>query len=67
MLVVFYAGGYLAAGWDRPDVRLGAFAVASVAAAEFVGLLMFVRLKGREAAMARARAARSEASAGAAR
>lgn len=54
MLLVFYAGGYLAAGYADPAQKWSAFALASVAAADFVGLVLYVRLRAREDAHARA-------------
>lgn len=53
MLIVFYAGGLLAEAWANPETAARAFALASLAAAEFVALVLFVRF----AAVDRRRAA----------
>lgn len=50
MLVAFYVAGYLAAGYARPDSRLIAFAIAAVAAVDYLSLMMFVRFRARERA-----------------
>lgn len=50
MLVGFFVAGYLADGYARPDTRLSAFLLASVAALAFVSQMMFVRFRAREAA-----------------
>lgn len=60
MLVAFYVAGYLAEGYARSDVRLGAFLVASIAALDYLSLMMFVRFRGREATHQRASAAAAE-------
>lgn len=64
MLVAFYVAAYLADGYARPEQRLGSFAIAAVAAVDYVALMLFVRFRGREtaAAAAAASAARTEAS-----
>ena len=69
MLIAFFVAGYLAEGYARPATRLSAFAMASIAAVDFVAVMMFVRVSAREAAAAAARssAARTEASADASR
>lgn len=54
MLVAFFVAGYLAEGYARPESRGSAFALASVAALDYVGLMMFVRFRAREMAVARA-------------
>lgn len=55
MLVAFYVAGYLAAGYAQPDERFGAFLMASLAALDYVSLMLFVRFTAREkAALARA-------------
>lgn len=56
MLVAFFVAGYLAEGYARPETRLTAFAIASVAALDYVALMMFVRFRARETAAARASA-----------
>lgn len=63
MLVGFYVAGYLAAGYARPDQKLGAFVLASIAALDYLSLMLFVRLSGR---MRAALAAQTERSSGAA-
>lgn len=56
MLVAFFVAGYLAEGYARPQTRWTAFAIASVAALDYVSLMMFVRFRARETAAARASA-----------
>lgn len=64
MLVTFYVGALLAEGYaDRADRPL-AFALAAVAAADFLSLVLFVRLRAAERRAAIA--ARTEPSDGAA-
>lgn len=53
MLIVFYVGGFLAEGWANPDGATRAFALATLAAAEFIALVLYVRF----AAVDRRRAA----------
>ena len=53
MLLVFYAGGLLAEAWANPEGATRAFALATVAAAEFIALVLYVRF----AAVDRRRAA----------
>lgn len=53
MLVAFYVAGYLADGYARPDTRWSAFVLASIAAIDYVALMMFVRFTARERAAAR--------------
>lgn len=48
MLVAFYSALWLAEGWFDPRGRLLAFAIAALAAADFVSLVLYVRLRGRE-------------------
>lgn len=69
MLIAFFVAGYLADGYARPATRLSAFAMASIAAIDFVAVMMYVRVSAREraAASASASAARTEASADASR
>lgn len=52
MLVAFFVAGYLAAGYARPDTRVSAFLLASIAAVDYVSLMMFVRFTARERAVA---------------
>lgn len=51
MLIAFFVAGYLSDGFALADTRLSAFAIGSVAAIEFVSLMMFVRWSAREKAM----------------
>ncbi|MGH8517777.1 MAG: DUF2069 domain-containing protein [Panacagrimonas sp.] len=71
MLIAFFVAGYLADGYARPATRGAAFAMASIAALDFVAVMMFVRISAREEAAAAARAPapaeRTEASPGASR
>jgi uncharacterized membrane protein len=69
MLIAFYVAGYLADGYARPATRLSAFAMASLAALDFVAVMLFVRVSAREAAAAAApgSAARTGASGDASR
>ncbi len=71
MLIAFFVAGYLAEGYARPATRLWSFAMASIAAIDFVAVMMFVRVSAREAAAVAARgsapAERTEASPGALR
>lgn len=55
MLVGFYVAGYLAAGYARQEDRWSAFAMAALAAADYLSLMLFVRWRGRERAAAMAR------------
>lgn len=48
MLVVFYAAGYLASGYAQPMHKGSAFFLASIAALDFVALVLYVRLLARE-------------------
>lgn len=43
MLVVFYVGGLLAEAWANPASAPRAFALALLAAADFIALVLFVR------------------------
>lgn len=71
MLIAFFVAGYLADGYARPATRLSAFAMASIAAIDFVAVMLFVRVSARQtaaaAAAASASAAPTEASADASR
>lgn len=51
MLIAFFVAGYLADGYARPQTRWSAFGIASVAALEYLSLMMFVRWSAREAAL----------------
>ena len=64
MLVGFYVAGYLAAGYARPDEKTGAFLLASVAALDYLALMMFVRITGRMRAALAAGTAVSDDAAG---
>jgi uncharacterized membrane protein len=48
MLVVFYAAGYLAVGHAEPAQRGALYTIASLAAVDFVSLVLTVRLRARE-------------------
>lgn len=48
MLVAFYCALWLAEGWANADGRFAAFAMAALAAADFVSQVLHVRLRGRE-------------------
>jgi uncharacterized membrane protein len=48
MLVAFYCALWLAEGWANTSGRLAAFAIAALAAADFVSQVLYVRLRGRE-------------------
>ncbi len=48
MLVAFYSALWLAEGWFDPARRATAFGIAAVAAADFVSLVLYVRLRRRE-------------------
>lgn len=69
MLIAFFVAGYLADGYARPASKLSAFAMASIAALDFVAVMLFVRVNARETAAAAAStsAARTEGSADASR
>lgn len=69
MLVTFFVGGYLAAGYANPGEKVSAFALATLAAFDFVSLVLYVRFRGRERAAraVRARTAQTAASGDAAR
>lgn len=49
MLVVFYCAMWLAEGWFDRGARSLAFAIAALAAVDFVSLVLFVRWRKREA------------------
>lgn len=48
MLIAVYCALWLAEGWADREGRGAAFMIAAVAAAEFVSLVLYVRLLGRE-------------------
>jgi uncharacterized membrane protein len=48
MMVAFYCALWLAEGWAHPSQQRLAFAIAGLAALDFVGLVLYVRLRGRE-------------------
>lgn len=48
MLLTFYVGGWLAAGYYHPAEKWVSFAIAAIAAAEFTALNLFVRFRARE-------------------
>tara|TARA_R110000787_G_scaffold58117_24_gene132513 strand:- start:185 stop:565 length:381 start_codon:yes stop_codon:yes gene_type:complete len=50
MMVAFYVAGFLAEGYANPDAKTAAFIVASVAALDYVSLMLFVRFLAREKA-----------------
>lgn len=54
MLLVFYVGGYLAAGHANPAEKWACFGVAALAALEFVSLSVYVKARSRERAYLKA-------------
>jgi uncharacterized membrane protein len=52
MLVVFYVGGYLAAGYATPADKWTCFGIAGLAAIDFVSLNLYVKSRARERALA---------------
>ncbi len=48
MMLAFYAAGYLSAGYADPLHKWKSFSIASVAAVDFVALVLFVRFLARE-------------------
>lgn len=48
MMVSFYCALWLAEGWAHPAEQRFAFAIAGLAALDFVGLVLYVRLRARE-------------------
>lgn len=48
MLLVFYVGGYLAAGYFDPAQKWLCFGIAGLAAIDFVALNLYVKLLSRE-------------------
>ena len=59
MLLVFYVGGYLAAGHANPAEKWACFGVAAVAALEFVSLSVYVKARSKERAYLQAQTERS--------
>lgn len=59
MLLVFYVGGYLAAGHANPADKWACFGVAALAALEFVGLSVYVKARSKERAFHQAQSAQS--------
>ncbi len=53
MMVAFYVAGYLAAGYADPASKFSLFAIASVAAIDYVCLMLYVRFLARENAATR--------------
>ncbi|TXI09234.1 MAG: DUF2069 domain-containing protein [Rhizobium sp.] len=53
MLLVFYVGGYLAAGHANPADKWACFGVAALAALEFVSLSVYVKARSKERAFLR--------------
>lgn len=50
MLLAFYAAGYLSAGYAEPQNKWSAFGMATLAALDFVGIVLYVRFLARERA-----------------
>lgn len=50
MMVAFYCALWLAEGWANPAQQGLAFSIAGLAALDFAGLVLYVRLRGRERA-----------------
>ncbi|MES2489825.1 MAG: DUF2069 domain-containing protein [Pseudomonadota bacterium] len=50
MLLVFYVGGYLAAGQANPAEKWICFGIAAIAALEFVSLSVYVKARSKERA-----------------
>jgi len=65
MLLVFYVGGYLAAGHANPAEKWACFGVAAIAALEFVSLSVYVKTRSKERAFALAQSAQTAPSGGA--
>lgn len=62
MLVAFYVAGYLAAGYAQPAEKAQTFALASLAALDYLSLIAFVRFRARERAVDGASAAQMASS-----
>ena len=54
MLLSFYTGGYLSAAYAQPQTKWISIGIAALAGLEFLSLVLFVRLRRREAAPAAA-------------
>lgn len=54
LLLTFYCALWLAEGWGSTQGRWPAFGLAAVAAADFVSLVLYVRLRRREAPVPKA-------------
>lgn len=54
MLLVFYVGGYLAAGHANPAEKWTCIGIAALAALEFVSLSIYVKVRSRERAFLKA-------------
>ena len=63
MLIAFFVAGYLADGYARPETRVSAFVLASVAALDYVCVMMFVRFRARETAAIAAQASAAQTAA----
>lgn len=48
MMLAFYAAGYLSVGYAEPQNKWVAFGIATVAALDFVALVLYVRFLARE-------------------
>lgn len=59
MLLVFYVGGYLAAGHANPADKWACFGVAALAALEFVSLSIYVKARSKERAFLQAQSAQT--------
>lgn len=59
MLLVFYVGGYLAAGHANPADKWACFGVAALAALEFVSLSVYVKARSKERAFLLAQSAQA--------
>lgn len=66
MLLAFYVGGWLAAGYYNPAQKWISFGIAALAAVEFAALNLYVKFRARERS-ARARTAQMATSADASR
>lgn len=54
LLLTFYVGGWLAAGYAKPEQKWTCFGIAALGALEFVALNLFVRFRARERAAQKA-------------
>lgn len=48
MLVTFYVAGFLSGAYAHPEAKRVSFALAALAAVDFVSLVLYVRLRARE-------------------